>query len=99
LSPLRISYFSENGHIDAIAIIAGIVQTALYLDFFYVYFTKCVTPHYASRRMLMRFVYPIEYFKAKNSSCLRENALNLSPPSNAAPIRLYLPAVERWRLV
>ncbi|KAF5383406.1 hypothetical protein D9757_006166 [Collybiopsis confluens] len=32
-------YFSE-GVIDPIAITAGIVQTGLYLDFFYVYFTK-----------------------------------------------------------
>lgn len=28
--------------IDPIAVTAGIVQTGLYLDFFYVYFTKCV---------------------------------------------------------
>ncbi|KAI0079849.1 ER lumen protein retaining receptor [Panus rudis PR-1116 ss-1] len=32
-------YFME-GSVDPIAITAGIVQTALYLDFFYVYFTK-----------------------------------------------------------
>ncbi|KIK69008.1 hypothetical protein GYMLUDRAFT_631571 [Collybiopsis luxurians FD-317 M1] len=32
-------YFSE-GVVDPIAITAGIVQTGLYLDFFYVYFTK-----------------------------------------------------------
>ncbi|KDQ56376.1 hypothetical protein JAAARDRAFT_70678 [Jaapia argillacea MUCL 33604] len=32
-------YFSE-GYIDPIAVTAGIVQTGLYLDFFYVYFTK-----------------------------------------------------------
>lgn len=28
------------GQIDPIAVTAGIVQTGLYLDFFYVYFTK-----------------------------------------------------------
>lgn len=28
---------------DPIAVTAGIVQTGLYLDFFYVYFTKCVS--------------------------------------------------------
>ena len=28
--------------VDPIAVTAGLVQTALYLDFFYVYFTKCV---------------------------------------------------------
>ncbi|CAL1711495.1 unnamed protein product [Somion occarium] len=32
-------YFTE-GTVDPIAVIAGIVQTGLYLDFFYVYFTK-----------------------------------------------------------
>ena len=34
-------YFSE-GAVDPIAVVAGIVQTGLYLDFFYVYFTKYV---------------------------------------------------------
>jgi ER lumen protein retaining receptor len=34
-------YFSE-GLVDPIAVISGLVQTALYADFFYVYFTKCV---------------------------------------------------------
>lgn len=29
--------------VDPIAVTAGIVQTALYLDFFYVYFTKYVS--------------------------------------------------------
>ncbi|KAI1782746.1 hypothetical protein LXA43DRAFT_854952, partial [Ganoderma leucocontextum] len=28
--------------IDVIAVSSGLVQSALYLDFFYVYFTKCV---------------------------------------------------------
>jgi len=32
-------YFTE-GSVDPIAVTAGIVQTGLYLDFFYVYFTK-----------------------------------------------------------
>ncbi|KAA1476482.1 ER lumen protein retaining receptor [Dentipellis sp. KUC8613] len=32
-------YFSE-GLVDPIAVTAGLVQTALYVDFFYVYFTK-----------------------------------------------------------
>ncbi|KIL00888.1 hypothetical protein PAXRUDRAFT_821225 [Paxillus rubicundulus Ve08.2h10] len=32
-------YFTE-GVVDPIAVVAGIVQTGLYLDFFYVYFTK-----------------------------------------------------------
>lgn len=32
-------YFSE-GQVDPIAIVAGLVQTGLYIDFFYVYVTK-----------------------------------------------------------
>ncbi|VDC05096.1 unnamed protein product [Peniophora sp. CBMAI 1063] len=32
-------YWSD-GHIDPISIVAGLVQTALYVDFFHVYFTK-----------------------------------------------------------
>jgi len=34
-------YFSE-GHFDAIPVVAGIVQTVLYSDFFWIYYTKCV---------------------------------------------------------
>lgn len=34
-------YFTE-GKIDPIAVTSGIVQTGLYIDFFYVYFTKWV---------------------------------------------------------
>ncbi len=43
LSILCCRYFTED-MVDPIAVTAGLVQTALYLDFFYVYFTKCVSP-------------------------------------------------------
>lgn len=33
-------YFMENTF-DAIAVVAGLVQTGLYSDFFYIYYTKC----------------------------------------------------------
>lgn len=33
-------YFAENGHFDLIAVLAGLVQTVLYTDFFYIYWTK-----------------------------------------------------------
>jgi len=33
-------YFAENGHFDPIAVVAGILQTVLYSDFFWVYYTK-----------------------------------------------------------
>jgi ER lumen protein retaining receptor len=32
-------YFTE-GHFDPVAVVAGLIQTALYADFFYIYFTK-----------------------------------------------------------
>ena len=32
-------YFAD-GHVDQIAWIAGIIQTILYSDFFYIYYTK-----------------------------------------------------------
>ena len=32
-------YFAEDSW-DPIAVVAGIVQTVLYMDFFYIYFTK-----------------------------------------------------------
>jgi len=36
---LSCRYFSE-GVVDPISVTAGLLQTALYVDFFYVYFTK-----------------------------------------------------------
>ncbi|KAK5951108.1 endoplasmic reticulum retention protein [Knufia fluminis] len=33
-------YFTEKGHFDTIPVLAGIVQTVLYSDFFWVYYTK-----------------------------------------------------------
>jgi len=38
--PNWIYRYATKGEVDAISVIAGLVQTALYLDFFYVYFTK-----------------------------------------------------------
>jgi ER lumen protein retaining receptor len=35
-------YFTE-GHFEPISIIAGLIQTVLYSDFFYIYYTKYVT--------------------------------------------------------
>lgn len=32
-------YFTENS-VDPISIVSGLVQTGLYLDFFYIFFTK-----------------------------------------------------------
>lgn len=33
-------YFTDNGKIDPIAVLAGVIQTILYSDFFYIYYTK-----------------------------------------------------------
>lgn len=33
-------YFAENGFWDPIPVIAGIIQTVLYSDFFWIYYTK-----------------------------------------------------------
>lgn len=45
-------YFSE-GHFDPIAVIAGLIQTGLYADFFYIYFTKCVNPEVADYLLII----------------------------------------------
>jgi ER lumen protein retaining receptor len=36
-----VRYFTE-GVVDPIAVTAGLIQTGLYADFFYIYVTKCV---------------------------------------------------------
>jgi ER lumen protein retaining receptor len=33
-------YFAENGYWDPIPVLAGIIQTVLYSDFFWIYYTK-----------------------------------------------------------
>ena len=35
-------YFSAEKYFDPIAVVAGIIQTILYSDFFYIYYTKSV---------------------------------------------------------
>ncbi|XP_063900995.1 ER lumen protein-retaining receptor-like [Zophobas morio] len=36
-------YYTEKHHLDLISVIPGIVQTALYIDFFYLYITKVLS--------------------------------------------------------
>lgn len=60
---LSLRYFAE-GTVDPIAVTAGIVQTGLYLDFFYVYFTKCVFLTCICILLLMTS----EYYKDRSSS-------------------------------
>ena len=38
-------YFME-GYVDVIPTVAGIIQTILYSDFFYIYYTKYVSPSF-----------------------------------------------------
>lgn len=40
VSSIMHSYWTEPDSLDPIAIVAGLVQTGLYLDFFYIYFTR-----------------------------------------------------------
>lgn len=40
--PNWIYRYFEGGYVDPIAWTAGIVQTVLYSDFFWIYYTKCV---------------------------------------------------------
>lgn len=42
-TPIRCCRYVTEDVVDPIAVVAGLVQTGLYLDFFYVYFTKCVS--------------------------------------------------------
>jgi len=37
---VRRSYFMEAHHFDTIPVIGGVIQTVLYTDFFYIYWTK-----------------------------------------------------------
>lgn len=46
-------YFAE-GYFDLIPVLAGIVQTVLYSDFFYIYWTKYVAAPLHSSRTLFR---------------------------------------------
>lgn len=46
-------YFAE-GYVDAIPWIAGILQTILYSDFFWIYYTKWVIKPISSTSMLIR---------------------------------------------
>ena len=41
-------YFAE-GHFEPIAVLAGVLQTVLYSDFFWIYYTKYVIPRCSSR--------------------------------------------------
>lgn len=59
-------YFAE-GHVDPIPVIAGIIQTILYSDFFYIYYTKWVV---LSTRSGETELTKVECFRAKSSTCL-----------------------------
>lgn len=79
-------YFTED-MVDPIAVTAGLVQTALYLDFFYVYFTKYVPfpsmpPHLSlclSARVPVTDMFAMAgCCKDRSSSCLHELRTPLS---------------------
>ena len=75
-------YFTED-MVDPIAVTAGLVQTALYLDFFYVYFTKCVSRAYrcncysqALSASCASYTRVSEFCKDRSSSCRRNYELS-----------------------
>lgn len=63
-------YIAE-GYFDLIPVLAGIVQTVLYSDFFYIYYTKYVEPCDAIKTLEMLML-EIGFYKAANSICLSE---------------------------
>ena len=46
-------YFAEGGYVDPISVLAGIVQTVLYSDFFWIYYTKYVQSRCSQRQSLL----------------------------------------------
>lgn len=65
-------YWTE-GHYDLIAIVAGVVQTVLYCDFFYLYVTK-------GKKQIQNIVW---FTNMKQSICLMRAALFYKEPENA----------------
>lgn len=63
-------YFMENGYYDPIAILAGVVQTVLYSDFFWIYYTKYVNLVHADIAVqTARLIYVhVGYCKARSST-------------------------------
>ena len=64
-------YFTEDV-VDPIAVVAGLVQTGLYLDFFYVYVTKCVSRSLVWLVLMVPCVLVAEYCKDKSLNYLHE---------------------------
>jgi hypothetical protein len=91
------SYYVED-LVDPISIFAGVVQTGLYLDFFYVYFTKYVSLYSCPTRPHADAPSFIEYFRARNSSYQHDilhqqplHDVSTSPSAGpAAKIKLFL---------
>lgn len=64
-------YFAETPrYFDPIAVVAGIIQTVLYSDFFYIYYTKSVC---SSRLDAHPLTLCAEYYKGRSSVCLYES--------------------------
>lgn len=92
-------YFSE-GLVDPIAVTAGIVQTILYIDFFYIYFTKWV--HVFLLFSSPSWLFPsLGFCKVKNSSCQHKVSydpsnewIGLYSTPNMFAWVIYSPALE-----
>lgn len=87
-------YATEPIGIDPIAFLAGLVQTALYLDFFYIYFTRCVSVqeflgHLSTsvyRCALTSSLPGIGYCKGRNSNYPHEYFSKATHPSLNVPL-------------
>lgn len=64
-------YFAEGGYVDPISVLAGIVQTVLYSDFFWIYYTKYVIPRFLEDMETRELTidYCTECYRARSSTC------------------------------
>lgn len=62
-------FFTENHYWDPIPVIAGIIQTVLYSDFFWIYYTKYVLQEHAGyAAWVTRLTHLTGYCKARSST-------------------------------
>lgn len=82
-------YFTE-GHFDVISVIAGIIQTVLYSDFFYIYYTKYVTIHTSCFELGRRLISFLQGLAGKEVQ-----------PASVIPLRasLIVPAQTPFRAI
>lgn len=73
--------------VELIAVVAGLAQTVLYSDFFYIYWTKCVIPSHSTSLLVQQnnmrdaglTKLGIGSFKARSSTCQCKRARKWNP--------------------